>query len=314
MKNYSFDFYNSANLKAYNLNDTMKYQLSILDRMEPITRKHSENVANLVCRICEYKGFDWKTTIHATMNAYLHDVGKLLIPPEVLNKPAALTDEEFEIMKTHTTKGYEICMKDISLRPYANAALYHHEALNGTGYPNGVTKKDIPYIAQIVRVADEYDAITAKRQYKTHINISEALRLLIKDAQPEEHIKSVALDQLKTNQKLGKIDSKILKILFKVVIDDTIYEIACIEEYLTYLKSEIKRLETAEKYFRKMNDSKKEKDKQYFLEGLNLILEQGENIENFHTILNEYQTALDIKKEARDKLYEEIKIIKKLKI
>ena len=195
MKNFTFDFYNTTNLKAYNLNDTMRYQLAILDRMDPITKKHSENVANLVCRICEYKGFNWQATIHATMNAYLHDVGKLAIPPEILHKPAALTDEEYAVMKTHTTKGYEICMKDINLRPYANGALYHHEALNGSGYPNGVTKKNLPYVAQIIRVADEYDAITSKRQYATHINISETLKLLIKDARPEAHLKSVALDR-----------------------------------------------------------------------------------------------------------------------
>ena len=215
MKNFSFDFYNAANLKAYNLNDTMRYQLAILDKMDPITRKHSESVANLVCRICEYLGFNWQVTIHSTMNAYLHDVGKLAIPPEILHKPGKLTDEEYEIMKTHTTKGYQICMKDLKLRPYAEAALYHHESLNGTGYPNAVTKKDIPYIAQIVRVADEYDAITSKRQYKTHIDISETLKILIKEAQPEEHIKLVALDHLKTNEKTGKINPRILKILFK---------------------------------------------------------------------------------------------------
>ena len=314
MKNYSFDFYNAANLKAYNLNDTMRYQLAILDKMDPITKKHSENVANLVCRICEYLRFNWQVTIFSTMNGYLHDVGKLCVPVEILNKPGRLTDEEFEIMKTHTTKGYEICMKDIKLRPYANAALYHHEALNGTGYPNGVTKKDIPYVAQLVRVADEYDAITSKRQYKTHINISETLKELIKDAQPEAHIKSVALDQLRTNEKLGKINPRILKILFKVVIDDIIYEIACIDEYMQYLKSEIKRLETADKYFTKAQNAVKDKDKEYFEEGLKLILTNGETVENFHDILDEYHTALDAKEEAVRKLYEEIKIIKKLKI
>ena len=314
MKNYTFDFYNAANLKAYNLNDTMRYQLAILDKMDPITKKHSESVANLVCRICEYLGFNWQVTIHSTMNAYLHDVGKLAIPPEILNKPGKLTDDEYEIMKTHTTKGYEICMKDIKLRPYAEAALYHHEALNGTGYPNGVTKKDIPYIAQIVRVADEYDAITAKRQYKTHIDISETLKILIKEARPEEHIKLVALDHLNTVRKLGKINSRILKILFKVVIDDVIYEIACIDEYMDYLKSEIKRLETINKYFEKMENSKKDKDKEYFLEGIKLMLSQGETIENFKEILKEYNDALNSKKESVDKLYKEIKIIKKLKV
>ena len=285
MKKYTFDFYNAANLKAYNLNDTMRYQLAILDKMDPITKKHSESVANLVCRICEYLGFNWQVTIHSTMNAYLHDVGKLAIPQEILNKPGKLTDEEYAIMKTHTTKGYNICMKDIKLRPYADAALYHHEALNGTGYPNGVTKRNIPYIAQIVRVADEYDAITSKRQYKTHIDISETLKILIKEARPQEHIKLVALDHLNTDKKLGKINARILKILFKVVIDDIIYEIACIDEYIDYLKSEIKRLETIDKYFVKMQNAKKEKDKEYFLGGINLMLSVGETIDNYKQVL-----------------------------
>lgn len=205
-------------------------------------------------------------------------------------------------------------MKNPELRPYAQAALCHHEALNGTGYPNGLTKKDIPYIAQIVRVADEYDAIVSKRQYKTHINISETLKDLIKDTLPEEHIKSVALDQLKSNEKLGKINARILKKLFKVVIDDIIYEIASIDTYIKYLKSEIKRLETIESYYHKMNQAKKEKDKNYFLEGIKLLLLDDETIDNFMTVLNDYKTALKNKEIAIDKLYNEIKIIKKLKI
>jgi len=314
MKNYSFDFYNAANLKAYNLNDTMRYQLSILDRMDPITKKHSESVANLVCRICEYLGFNWQATIHSTMNAYLHDVGKLAIPPEIINKPGKLNEEEFAIMKSHTLKGHAICMKDINLRPYSDGALYHHEALNGTGYPNGVTKKDIPFVAQIIRVADEYDAITAKRQYKTHVDISETLKILIKETKPEENLKLVALDHLNTDRKLGKINPRILKILFKVVIDDIIYEIACIYEYMDYLKSEIKRLEAVEKYFIKMQNAKKEKDKNYFLEGIKFMLSQGETVENFHNVLNEYINAYKAKEEVVAKLNKEIKIIKKLKV
>ena len=314
MKTYSFDFYNAGNLKAYNLNQTMRYQLGILDKMDHITKTHSENVANLVCRICEYLGFDWQATIHSTMNAYLHDVGKLAIPPEILHKPDRLTEEEYEIIKTHTTKGHEICMKDPKLRPYAQAALYHHEALNGTGYPKGLTKKDIPYIAQIVRVADEYDAITAKRQYKTHIDISKTLKLLIKDSQPEEHIQSVALDHLNTGKKLGKINPRILKILFKVVIDDILYEISSIDDYIKYLKSEIKRLETINKYYIKMQNAKKDKDKEYFLQGIKLMFSQGETLDNFKEVLVEYNDALISKEDSIKKLHAEIKIIKRLKV
>lgn len=314
MKNYTFDFYNSASLKAYNLTDTMRFQLSILNKMEPFTKKHSENVANLVCRICEYLRFNSHVIIHSTMCGYLHDVGKILIPPEILNKPSKLTDEEYEIMKTHTTLGYDICMKNPELRPYADAALRHHEALNGTGYPDGLTKKDIPYIAQIVRVADEYDALVTKRQYKTHINISETLKLLIKDSKPEEHTKAVALDTLKTNEKLGKINARILKILFKVVLDDIYYEIDSIENYIKYLKSEIKRLETAENYYNKMNKQTKEKDKEYFLEGIKMLLSQEETIDNFLNVLEEYRIAQKNKEDAIDKLNNEIRIIKKLKV
>ena len=238
MRNEKIDFYSSTNLKSYNLDDTMKYQLSMLERLDVFTKRHSENVANLVCRICEYLHCKKFFTIHATICGYLHDIGKLFIPPEILNKPGSLTDEEYEVIKTHTTLGYEMCMKDIKLRPYADGPLYHHEALNGTGYPQGLTKDEIPYVAQIIRVADEYDAIVTKRQYTTHINISETLKELIHDARPTDYIKTVALDSLKQNYNVGKINSKALKALFKVVIDDTLYEISCVMDYINYLKVE----------------------------------------------------------------------------
>ena len=314
MKNEKIDFYSSTNLKSYNLDAIMKYQLSMLDRLDVFTRRHSENVANLVCRICEYLHCKKVFTIHATICAYLHDIGKLFIPPEILNKPTALTDEEYEIMKTHTTLGYEMCMKDLKLRPYAEGALYHHEALNGSGYPNGVTKKDIPYVAQIIRVADEYDAIVTKRQYTTHINISETLKELIKDAQPIEYIKTVALDSLKENYKVGKINAKALKALFKVVIDDTLYEISCVMEYIDYLDEQIKRLEKIEKYDLKSQKAKKEKERDYYREGMKMLFAQGENFENYQQVLDEYRHAVIIRQDVKDKLYNEIKIIKKLRI
>lgn len=130
-----FDFYSPISLKSYNLNDTMRYQLSMLERMDPFTQRHSENVANLTCRICEYLKCSTIFTVHATICGYLHDIGKLFIPYDILTKPGELTDDEYEIIKTHTTLGYDFCMKDLKLRPYAEGPLYHHEALNGSGYP-----------------------------------------------------------------------------------------------------------------------------------------------------------------------------------
>lgn len=312
MKGEKIDFYSSTNLKSYNLDDVMKYQLSMLDRLDVFTRRHSENVANLVCRICEYLNCKRAFTIHATICGYLHDIGKLFIPPEILNKPGSLTKEEFEIMKTHTTLGYEMCMKDLKLRPYSEGPLYHHEALNGTGYPQGLTKKDIPLVAQIVRVADEYDAIVTKRQYTTHVNISETLKELIKDARPTA--KTLALDALKENYKVGKINSKALKALFKVVIDDTLYEISCVMEYIDYLDEQVTRLEKIEKYDLKSQKAKKEKEKNYYKEGMRMLFSQGENFENYKQILDEYRQAIIVRQDVKQKLYDEIKIIKKLKI
>lgn len=314
MKNEKIDFYSSTNLKSYNLDSIMKYQLSMLDRLDVFTRRHSENVANLVCRICEYLHCKKVFTIHATICAYLHDIGKLFIPPEILNKPGQLTKEEYEVMKKHTTFGYEMCMKDLKLRPYADGPLYHHEALNGTGYPNGLTKKDIPYVAQIIRVADEYDAIVTKRQYTTHVNISETLKELIRDAKPADYLKTVALDALKENYKVGKINAKALKALFKVVIDDTLYEISCVMEYIDFLNEQIERLEKIEKYDMKRKKAKREKDQDYYQEGMRMLFSQGEDFENYQQVLAEYREAVILRQDVKEKLEQEIKIIKKLRV
>lgn len=317
MRKEEFNFYSPTALKSYNLDKTMRYQLNMLDTLDVFTRKHCENVANLTCRICEYLRCSQKFTIYATTCAYLHDIGKLFIPPVILQKPGALTDEEYNIMKTHTTIGYNICMKDLKLRPYADGALYHHEGLDGSGYPNGAKKKDIPYVAQIIRVADEYDAIVSKRQYKTHISISETLKILIKDSNPSEnssYIRPIALDHLSKDFKIGKIDKRALKALFKVVIDDTNYEITCVLEYVDYLKEQIKRLEEIDNYNLKREKAKKEKDKNYYSEGMRMLFAQGENFENYKNVLEEYKDAFVTRKDIIDKLYNEIKIIKKLRV
>lgn len=304
-----FDFYDRTSLKSYNLDKTMQYQLNILGSLDVFTRKHSENVASIVCRICQYlhctKGF----TEYCTICAYLHDIGKQFIPASILQKKSALTDEEFKIMKTHTTIGYNICMNDLKLRPYAAGPLYHHEALNGSGYPNGLTKDDIPYEAQIVRVADEYDALASKRQYKSHIEIMDTLNILINESKPE----NTNSEKVKIPT-LGKINPIIVKALLKVIIDDTEYEISCIMDYLKDLKSEIKRLEEIEKYNKKRLSAKSEDKKNYYLEGMKYLLVGQETIDNYTEILDSYRNIVKSKNEHINKLFEEIKAIKKIKI
>ena len=315
MKHEIYDFYDRTALKSYNLDRSMQDQLKALDSLDVFTRKHCENVAALTCRICEYlhcsKGF----TEYCTICAYMHDIGKLFIPSSVLQKPGKLTPEEYDIMKTHTTIGYEMCMKNEKLRPYAAGTIYHHEALDGSGYPNGLTKKDIPYEGQIIRVADEYDAIVSKRQYKSHIGISDTLKIIIENTKSHEDIKSSdALSTLVESVKLGKNNPIIVKALLKVVIDDISYEITCVQSYVDYLEDNLKRFKTINKYYQKMLDAKKEDKKDYFKQYMSMYFENGETLENFKEIEKEYINAYNIRKSKIDNLYNEIKIIKKLKV
>ncbi len=179
------------------------------------------------------------------------------------------------------------------------------------GYPNGVTKKDIPYYAQIIHIADVFDAIVTKRQYTTHVNISETLKLLIKDTIPSRQ--AVALDLLNSFSKLGKINPRLLKILFKVVIDDTLYEISCTQEYMDYMKNEIKRLNKIQKFEQKMLNAKKQSEVEYYKEYMKMLFEQGENFENYHQVAKEYEFAVSQKEDLIVKLRREIDIIKTLK-
>ena len=252
-------------------------------------------------------------TVYCTMCAYLHDIGKQFIPSSILQKNGPLTDEEYEVIKTHTTIGYKMCMDDPKLRPYAAGPKYHHEALNGTGYPEHLFKKDIPIEGQIIRVADEFDAIVSKRQYKTHIGITDTLKLLIEETQPTVP-KSVALKSMEENTKIGKLNPRVVRALFKVVIDDINYEISCIFEYTKYLDNQIKRLEKINDYNIKKEKAKKTSKKEYFEACMQSMFEKGEDFRNYKYVLEEYRTAYLKRKEIIDNLFDEIKTIKKLRV
>lgn len=308
MEEKKFDFYDKTSLKSYNLDKSIRYQLNLLDTLDVYTRKHSENVANITCRLCEYMHCSYDFTVYCTICAYLHDIGKLFVPAEILQKPDKLTSEEYEIIKKHTTLGYNMCTKDLNLRPYATGTLHHHEALNGSGYPNGLVAHEIPIEAQIITVADQFDAIVSKRQYKSHIDISEALKLIIEDTKPAKRFST------DVHEKMGKLNKLVVKKLLKVVLDDIYLEISFTQDYVEQLKSELSRFEEIKKFEEKMNSAKKEDTRIYYLEGINSLLKKGENLENYKTIYSEYSDAYVMRKGMIDKLYDEIKIIKKLKV
>lgn len=312
-KNEEFDFYSRTNLKAYNLDGKIRYQLKMLDGLDAFTRRHSENVANVTCRLCEYLNMDEGFTIYTTTCAYLHDIGKMFIPPAILQKPTKLTEEEFEVMKTHTTIGYKMCMDDPQLRPYAAGPLFHHEALNGKGYPNGVKGQKIPYEGQIIRVADEYDAITAKRQYKSHVGIIQTLEILIDETRPTNNAVE-DLNLLREEARMGKIDKRILKCLFRVVLDDTEYEIATRSDYLDFIKQELRRLKPAEPYYNRMIKATNEKKKDYYRQGVQMYLTGQEKPEELMQEIQELKDAYETRREHLKKLEKERSSIRHLTV
>ena len=123
-------------------------------------------------------GCDEETVEKYYRIAQLHDVGKIGIPKSVLNKPGKLTDEEYEIIKSHTVKGYDV-LKDISIMPeLAVGAQSHHERPDGKGYPNHLKAGEIPRVAQIIAVADCFDAMYSNRPYRSRMNFEKAVSII----------------------------------------------------------------------------------------------------------------------------------------
>ena len=172
-------------------------QEALLSVMATLLSKHNQETGEHVMRVQEYtriilnklleKGYldsdlDIETIVHATA---LHDVGKIMIPVSVLNKPGKLTQFEYTIMKAHAEAGHQILSEDIQMYKdnevvkYAmEIAKHHHERWHGYGYPDALTNKDIPLYVQAVSLADSYDAIHAKRCYTESTSHEETIKKL----------------------------------------------------------------------------------------------------------------------------------------
>jgi HD-GYP domain-containing protein (c-di-GMP phosphodiesterase class II) len=131
------------------------------------TFQHSLNVTIYTLALAMAQNYSEKQMIEIGLGAILHDVGKLTVPPEILSKPGKLTDEEFAIVKEHTTTGFNFIRKmhDISLL-CAHCAYQHHERLDGSGYPRGLVNKEIHEYAKLIAIADVFDALTSNRSYR----------------------------------------------------------------------------------------------------------------------------------------------------
>lgn len=154
---------------------TVKALAAAIDGKDKYTRGHSERVSRISVAIGKRMGMGEEELETLRISSLLHDVGKIAIDDSILKKPAALTNEEFEIMKTHPQRGYKIMSQIPAMKEFLPGMYMHHEMVNGQGYPQGLTDKDIPLQAKIVSVADTFDAMTIDRPYSKGMILPDAL-------------------------------------------------------------------------------------------------------------------------------------------
>jgi diguanylate cyclase (GGDEF)-like protein/PAS domain S-box-containing protein len=146
------------------------------------TEEHAERIGAFCANIGERLGLSHDDIDRLKLFAYLHDIGKIGISDQILNKPAALNDEELILMKTHPEIGYRIAMASPDFAPIAELILTHHERWDGTGYPNRIAGERIPLLSRILAVADAYDAMTEDRVYRKALPREVAMNEIRKNA------------------------------------------------------------------------------------------------------------------------------------
>ena len=154
---------------------TVKALAAAIDGKDPYTRGHSERVSRFSMAIAQRLGMSDEEVEKIRISALLHDVGKISIDDKILKKPAALTDEEYDIMKKHPQKGYKIMSQIPAMKEFLPGMYMHHEMVNGMGYPQGLKGDEIPLMGKIVAVADTFDAMTTDRPYQKAMNFDDAV-------------------------------------------------------------------------------------------------------------------------------------------
>ncbi|MFC1748091.1 HD domain-containing phosphohydrolase [Pseudomonadota bacterium] len=146
-----------------------------LEKRDPYTAGHQQRVAQIAVGIAQELGLDKQTIEGLKLGALIHDIGKVYVPSEILNRPGELTPEERELVKSHSEVGYDI-MKDVTFPwPVAQMILQHHERFDGSGYPSGLKGEEIILEARIMAVADVVEAMSSHRPYRAALGIDAAL-------------------------------------------------------------------------------------------------------------------------------------------
>ena len=151
------------------IEQSIKTFINFVEAKDPHTKGHSERVAEMTYAIANEMGYSERECNNIRCIALMHDCGKIAVPVHILQKPDKLTDEEYEIIKHHTTAGGDMLRDFNSIEGMNLGALYHHERYDGKGYPNGLSGEDIPLIARMICVADSLDAMNSNRCYRPRL-------------------------------------------------------------------------------------------------------------------------------------------------
>lgn len=154
---------------------------NFVDAKDPYTNGHSKRVAEYSRLIARKLGMSEEECDNVYFIALVHDIGKCYVPDEILKKPSRLTQEEFEIIKTHTVKGAKMLENFKSLPNISDGAMYHHERYDGKGYPTGKSGGEIPFIGRLICVADSYDAMSSNRVYRSRLSKEQIMEELLKN-------------------------------------------------------------------------------------------------------------------------------------
>lgn len=195
------------NLKVEKLSyQAMETLAHTIDAKDNYTSGHSTRVAKYAREIAKRMGMDEKTQNSIYFMGLLHDIGKIGIKDEIINKPGSLTEDEFMSIKRHSTIGYDILRDMSEISNIEKGARWHHERYDGTGYPDGLKGEEIPEYARIICVADAYDAMTSKRSYR--------------DSMPQAKVR----DEI-TKGRGTQFDPRIADVFLAIMDEDTEYQL-----------------------------------------------------------------------------------------
>lgn len=159
---------------------TVRVLATSIDARDPYTLGHSARVSSLACNLGQRLGFSPEEISHLEKACLFHDVGKIRTPDEILLKERRLSPREIGVMRRHPEDGAEILRMAPSLHRYIPVVRYHHEWYNGKGYPEGIKDSQIPIHAQVLAIADAYDAMTSTRPYRKSLSLDEAVEEILR--------------------------------------------------------------------------------------------------------------------------------------